>query len=778
MQYGHRPWLWAALLGVFLLGGSTGAAAQNQKNLDIWFERGMTAYEEARYDDALEAFTWIVKRDRKRTEAYYMMAKTHRAAGDLKDADKAIVQALRWQPENVKYLVMQLQLGFPRDRIKALRKQKKHDLVQKIMDLDPDNAEANLAFGIEATRLYLYNRNRITIPTMRSYETPFKQRVGNPKGGAMSEDLASIREGADPGVEKPHQRNPFDLDRQKAAGEGILEIDDQAQEAYPRAIDHLTRALRADPSLREAYTNLAALYVDRPDAQALWSMAQDMRALFPQDPYTWLYLGYAAYALNRMEEAQAHFMIAYNLMPPEMKTIFEDVSRLFNKEQEKMAETSGVNAAAFWQRRDPRLLTPYNERRLEHYARLVYAGLLFGEPKIDLAGWDSDRGRIYVRYGPPEKDFYMSNMVADCRSGKWVHTNSTSISNIHVFDYGEYQFVFGNNSGVGNISEGEQFGNTSIPSLNEFPLYSPCASVLVHPDLIAREAAFDYVIQAAETIRQQPERFDFDPPGDRVEMPFLVSRFKGAAGQADLVIPYAVPVSFIPPGGVLSVDLQTAAFAVAEEGAVEEVRRHLTALEDVQMLEFGPATLWVDVHRLAVAPGRYDLSVEMQTRTAVGFHHEVVAVPDYNAGLQLSDLLLAYAIEEGAAGAGAVARGGLSIIPAPWSAYRVGQPLYFYFEFYNLKQQPDGATQYAVEAVLVERREEKGLQRLIQRAFRGREQVGVAAGFEANGASADDRQYLVLDTGDLEPGVYVLAVRLTDTATGQTAETQRAIVLE
>ena len=364
--------------------------------------------------------------------------------------------------------------------------------------------------------------------------------------------------------------------------------------------------------------------------------------------------------------------------------------------------------------------------------------------------------------------------------GLWVTTNSSSISNIHVFDYGRYQFVFGNGGGVGTIGEGEQFGNTRIPSLNEFPLYSPCASVLVHPDLIGREAALDYVIQAAETIRNEPEHFDFDPPGEQVETPFLVSRFKGNDGLADLVIPYAVPVTFIPPGGALNIDLQTAVFAVADDGSVEEARRDLTALEDVQMLEFGATTLWIDIHQLAVPPGQYDLSVEMETRTVVGFHREAVAVPDYDAGLHLSDLLLAYAIEEaeGEAVAGAVARNGLSIIPAPWGVYRAGQPLYFYFEFYNLAQQPDGATQYAVEAVLVERRKETGIQRLIQRAFGGEEQAGVAAGFEANGVSADDGQYLVLDTSSQAPGTYVLAVRLTDTATGKTAEAQRAIVLE
>jgi hypothetical protein len=80
--------------------------------------------------------------------------------------------------------------------------------------------------------------------------------------------------------------------------------------------------------------------------------------------------------------------------------------------------------------------------------------------------------------------------------------------------------------------------------------------------------------------------------------------------------------------------------------------------------------------------------------------------------------------------------------------------------------------------VLVEKREVQGLRRLIQRAFGGREQVGVAAGFEGSGTTPDDGQYLVLDTVNQTPGMYVLAVRVTDTLSGQTAEVQRDVILE
>ena len=54
----------------------------------------------------------------------------------------------------------------------------------------------------------------------------------------------------------------------------------------------------------------------------------------------------------------------------------------------------------------------------------------------------------------------------------------------------------------------------------------------------------------------------------------------------------------------------------------------------------------------------------------------------------------------------------------------------------------------------------------------------MAVGFEDSGVSPDEGQYLILDTREQPPGVYLLVVRVTDTRTGQTAEAQRAITLE
>ena len=56
---------------------------------------------------------------------------------------------------------------------------------------------------------------------------------------------------------------------------------------------------------------------------------------------------------------------------------------------------------AFWQRRDPTPDTEENEYKEEHYRRIAYANEHFA---AGIPGWKTDRGRIYIMYGPPDEN--------------------------------------------------------------------------------------------------------------------------------------------------------------------------------------------------------------------------------------------------------------------------------------------------------------------------------------------------------------------------------------
>lgn len=55
---------------------------------------------------------------------------------------------------------------------------------------------------------------------------------------------------------------------------------------------------------------------------------------------------------------------------------------------------------SFWQRRDPTPDTVENEFKEEHYRRIAYANEHFQAGK---AGFRTDRGRMYIMYGPPDE---------------------------------------------------------------------------------------------------------------------------------------------------------------------------------------------------------------------------------------------------------------------------------------------------------------------------------------------------------------------------------------
>jgi len=55
----------------------------------------------------------------------------------------------------------------------------------------------------------------------------------------------------------------------------------------------------------------------------------------------------------------------------------------------------------FWERRNPTPGSPENAVKNEHYRRIGYADMHYGWRKTP--GWRTDRGRIYITFGPPDE---------------------------------------------------------------------------------------------------------------------------------------------------------------------------------------------------------------------------------------------------------------------------------------------------------------------------------------------------------------------------------------
>ena len=98
--------------------------------------------------------------------------------------------------------------------------------------------------------------------------------------------------------------------------------------------------------------------------------------------------------------------LKHELSPDDSKWLNEDVRWIITDEERKAfmqlsnEEEREKFIEAFWDRRNPNPDSEDNEFKDEHYRRIEYANEHFA---AGIPGWKSDRGRIYIVFGPPDE---------------------------------------------------------------------------------------------------------------------------------------------------------------------------------------------------------------------------------------------------------------------------------------------------------------------------------------------------------------------------------------
>jgi len=84
----------------------------------------------------------------------------------------------------------------------------------------------------------------------------------------------------------------------------------------------------------------------------------------------------------------------------------------------------------FWQRRNPRPDgTAHNDFKDEHYRRIAYANERFAAPPV--SGWKTDRGRIYIVFGPPDE---IESHPAEHRE-QWLYRHIEGVGDRVIIDF-------------------------------------------------------------------------------------------------------------------------------------------------------------------------------------------------------------------------------------------------------------------------------------------------------------------------------------------------------
>jgi hypothetical protein len=142
-----------------------------------------------------------------------------------------------------------------------------------------------------------------------------------------------------------------------------------------------------------------------PDLQ---QFADDRTSRAPDDAWGWFALGLARQRLNETANARAAFDSGLALMTETERTRVTSVARLLRPSAVQMYRgldsTGRANYdAASWMLADPLWSDDSEDPRVEFFARIAYAELMWGSLSPRVYGADTPDGQRFVRYGPPVK---------------------------------------------------------------------------------------------------------------------------------------------------------------------------------------------------------------------------------------------------------------------------------------------------------------------------------------------------------------------------------------
>lgn len=515
---------------------------------------------------------------------------------------------------------------------------------------------------------------------------------------------------------------------------------------HAAALAYFEQAVGADSTNLRYGRHLFMAYAERGRWRDLAAVAEQRTRQFPLDYQAQLALGLGRHRLANTAGATIAFDSAFALMDDDDAQRLRSLSRILRPRPDKalagqIADARGFAAlpaaerqgleAMFWMMSDPLALTQDNEFRLEFLARVTFADFRWTNEEYQLRGADSDRGDIYVRYGPPDLELTLSGSASDDRTR---------------LDGGQTQ-VWGYNTGLVFFFDNPPgFGMARIA-------FADRDNVDRIRDAVPVSFANVAVTRLLDTI------------------PVRIARFRAGTDSSDAVIAARVPIDSLVRSAAL------------ERVPVDIDLRIFDRFVQVRGLESDQISVARDsaaapadrVWTRRVGPGINVVRVEaLQADSRRGARAMTRLEPVNGVGFGMSDVLL---------GSKPELRGGVAL-PTRWrdiaitpsaGSFARGSAVGLLWEMYDLRP-TDGASAYRV-AITVERADRAGaagvafrvldnLGRAIGRAQGSRDRFTIAFDRQA-AARAELVEYLSLDMTQAPVGTYRLRVEVTDLATRQ-----------
>ncbi|MEK6767899.1 MAG: GWxTD domain-containing protein [Gemmatimonadota bacterium] len=527
-------------------------------------------------------------------------------------------------------------------------------------------------------------------------------------------------------------------------------VEDAGEQDRRRAEDYFRAALTALSTHQAAASGLLGLLYDAARFEEYLGVARRLARDAPSSALAQLALGLGLARTGRDAEAAAALDSALALMPPTDRRAIEDLSPILRRTdadayQRLSASERREAQRIYWAGSDPLRLTAVNEHRIEHLARVAYANIRYTAPELHLRGWETDRGVIYIRYGPPP--------VAVSFAPNTEGGNPEQIGKITtVWWYPErrLRFVF--------------YGT---PGYN-----------------VARFSG-DFLAYAEDARYAAPVRYDNVPVNEALDsIPVQVARFRDPRGAPSVVFFAGIPVAHMLSGIDLTRStLQTGIFISDRLERDIFQRRREEPVDLSEERQFESRTFEV-----ALDPGEYRYRLEAleptSRRAARGAAMLEVGAPRTGV-LDLSDVVLANNIAPRTEPPRD--RRDFFIDPNPAQTFAPGQRVHLYWEIYGLRPDSAGVGSYTVSVTI-------RLQSIERRGVVAR-LVGGAADAIGTTGEGDDRvtlayaselavgdrdrvpEYLAVDLGDSPEGLYSMEISVQDRHSRQTVVRTRSLHL-
>src|SRR5208283_3197607 len=184
--------------------------------------------------------------------------------------------------------------------------------------------------------------------------------------------------------------------------------------------------------------------------------------------------------MTAKEKKKKEAKLRKELETPWKKWLNEDVTYIITDEERKAFKDLQTDeeresfVEQFWLRRDPTPDTEENEFKEEHYRRIAYANDHYGS---GIPGWKTDRGRIYIMYGPPDEiDSHPSGGTYERPMEEGGGETST-----YPFEDWRYRYIegIGNNVNIEFVDTtmSGEYHMTMDPSEKDALLYVPNAGL-------------------------------------------------------------------------------------------------------------------------------------------------------------------------------------------------------------------------------------------------------------------------------------------------------------